>query len=223
MSGRAVGIAVAVALVPALGFGGHRLLAGADSAADPRTDAPIPAVTTPVPTPSASATPTPTRTTAAPAPKPNLTRVAASPPRRLTSGSVLDVGFDSSIEPRNGSFAAASTAEVARWGSRGEPASPGTDTVYLIGKTFSRGTSAFAELPRLKVGSTVSIRTDAGVLTYTVRTTSDQGSAGLARSAGIRTKVPGRLVLIGLRYNAAGNATGRALVVIADLTAARRG
>ncbi|RNL64082.1 hypothetical protein EFK50_05915 [Nocardioides marmoriginsengisoli] len=221
-------IAVVVALVPALVFSVQRLLdddpAGART---PRTELPIPSVGTPSSTPSG----TPTSTPSTPAATPTRTarintaglpRVAPDPPRRLLSAGLLDVGFDNSVEPRNGTFRAASTAEAARWGSRGTPGNPATDTVYVIGKTNSRGVSAFDTLPRIKVGAKIVIRTDNGDLTYTVRTVGTRAASGLARNAGIAAKTPGRLILIGVRYDNAQNLTGQAVVVTADLTGAAR-
>jgi hypothetical protein len=227
VSRRAALIAVAIALVPAIGFSAHRIFDGSDSSSGTKTptELPIPAVTTPsapttpaAPTTSATSNPTAPRTidTA------NLPRVAADVPRRLLSQGLLNVGFDNTVEPRNGTFRAASTAEVARWGTRGEPGNPAKDTVYVIGKTFTSGVSAFDTLPQVKVKAKIVIRTDNGDLTYTVRTVSTQAAAGLARDSGVAAKIPGRLVLIGIRYSRSGSLTGQAVVVTADLTGTAR-
>lgn len=181
-----------------------------------------------VPTATASATPTATPTpTPTPTRKPTkaaapaLPRLAPAVPRRLASGSFLDVGFDDSIEPRNGSFRAASTSEVARWGSRGLPASPGKDTVYVVGTTGPDGKGAFGRLPRLKPGAEVTIRTDRGRLTYTVVSAADRPTGGLANNDAFAATVQGRLILVGLRADRSGDATGQAYVVVATLTAVR--
>lgn len=175
-------------------------------------------------TPSPTATPKPTRKpspTTTPSGKPALPRLAPAVPRRLASGSFLDVGFDDSIEARNGSFRAASTGEVARWGSRGLPASPGTDTVYVVGTTRPDGEGAFGRLPRLKPGAQVTIRTDRGRLTYTVVSAADRPTGGLAKNDAFAAKVPGRLILVGLRADRTGDPTGTAYVVVAQLSGVR--
>lgn len=155
----------------------------------------------------------------------NLTRVAASGPKRLTVQGLLDVGFDDSIEPRGGGFTARSTAEAARWGSRGMPASPGTDTVFLIGKVYRQGASAFDDLPSVRVGNTITVRTqNRGVLTYTVQSSTSRPASGLLGTPDFTAKKPGRLVLVGILFDAKDNQrTGKYLVVVAQLTRAKRG
>ena len=211
-------VAVVVALVPAVWFTAQRVFDS--SSGSPRSgpsDLPIPPVspsaTTTGTTPSATPTPTPT----APAAPAHLPSVAPDAPRRIVSGRLIDTGFDSAvttIEP-------ASTSEVARWESRGSPGSPGTDTVYVIGTVAGRD-SAFANLPRLGVGSRVVIRTDTGTLTYTVRTSGLAPVAGLTRDPAFTAHRKGWLVLVGIRYDASGNRRPAALVLTAQLTAAKR-
>lgn len=214
VSGRAAGIAIALAMVPLVWFAVERATDDPDQAPDRGALG--------VPTATASTTPSPT-TTRKPtrAAEPVLPRLAPAVPRRLASGSLLDVGFDDSIEPRNGSFRAASTGEVARWGSRGLPASPGKDTVYIVGTTRPNGKGAFGRLPRLKPGAEVTIRTDRGRLTYTVVSAADRPTGGLANNDAFAARVQGRLILVGLRADRSGDATGRAYVVVATLTAVR--
>lgn len=205
-----------MALVPAAWFGAQRVFEGpADSPSqtDP-SDLPIPPVS-PSATPTTTtpkATPTVTATTKAPA----LTRVAPDAPRRLVAGTLIDTGFDNAVT----GIDASSDSEVARWESRGSPGSPGTDTVYVIGRVGED--RAFAALPRLAVGAKVTIRTDRGTLTYTVRSTSLEKHSGLEQEATFTARKPGRLVLVGIRYDASGDRLGRDLVVVAQLTAARR-
>lgn len=222
LSKRALGITVTVALLPALWLGGNRLLDSSNST--PRNVAPIPDVTS-TRTPTASATPTATPTTPVTTPPVDLTRVAASGPRRLTVRGLLDVGFDESIEPGPGGFTAGSTAEAARWGSRGLPASPGTDTVFLVGKVYREGASAFDDLPSVKVGATITVTTqNKGVLTYTVQSSTSRPGSGMLTSAEFTEKKPGRLVLVGILYDAQDDQrTGKYLVVVAQLSGAKQG
>jgi hypothetical protein len=213
----AVAVAAVLALVPATYLTAQRVFD--DSPASPgesSTDVPIPPVT-----PSATRTPTtgpsatPTQTTK---PSPNLPRVTPDAPRRITSGDVLDAGFDSSVTELD----ASSATEVARLESRGSPASPGTDTVIVIGRVYADGDSAFGELSKLERGSKVSIRTDSGTMTYTVSSTALSAESGLASAPVIRTHQAGRLVLVGIRYDASGDRLGKALVVSAQLSGARK-
>lgn len=225
VSGRAAALAAAVVMIPLLWFAADRAFDDSGTPVDRGALGPLPTGTptpTPATTPVSESTAEPTSGPSTTAPAASLPRIAPAAPRRLVSGTFLDVGFDSSSEPRaDGSFRAASTAEITRWGTRGQPGSPGTDTVYVIGKTYARGSSAFAALPKVKVGSRVSIRTDRGVLTYTVTSSTERGTVGIARNKTLAARVPGRLVLIGLRHDTAGDATGQALVLVARLTGAR--
>lgn len=220
LSRRSLAIAAGVALLPALWLGSQRVL-GDDDGTN-RDQAPIPDVTsTRTPTTAATspaATPSAPVSTAAPA----LTRVAASGPRRLTVRG-LDVGFDDSIEDRDGGFTAASTAEAARWGSRGSPASPGTDTVYLVGKVYTNSESAFAGLTDVKAGDVATLRTQSGaVLRYTVQSAGPRAASGLLRTPEFTEKTPGRLVLVGILFDSQDDErTGQYQVVVAQLTGAR--
>jgi hypothetical protein len=224
VSRRAVAVAAVIALVPAAVYAVHGVVSD-DAGSSPAAHAtstptltPIPAVTTPAP---ALTTPVaPTTTPVRPPKRPRLPRVAPDVPRRLLSAGLLDVGFDDSVEPTSGAFRAASTAEVARWGSRGEPGNPAHDTVFVIGKSLTRGVSAFDTLPAIKVGARIVIRTDSGDLTYTVRSVTRRSAAGLARTPTFTAKVPGRLVAVGLGYDRSGSTTGRAVVVVAEISAA---
>lgn len=219
----AVVVAIVVALVPATYLTAHRVFTGSDT--DPggaSTDLPIPPVTpsrTPSSTPSSTSGPTsgPTATPSTTRPPAALPRVAPDAPRRLVVGTLLDTGFDSSVTDLD----ATSASEVARWEARGSPGSPGTDTVVVIGRVYAGRASAFADLPRVKVGAKVSIRTDRGTMTYTVSAASLKSDAGLRRDPLVTAHQPGRLVLVGIRYDASGGRLGKALVVTAQLTAAK--
>lgn len=216
----AVVAAVVVALVPAAFLSAQRVFHGSSATpTDHRTDLPIPPVT-----PSAtitSVTPTtPTTPTTSPSPTtratPRLPRIPADAPRRITSGNVLDSGFDSAVTDLD----ASSDAEVARLEQRGSPGSPGTDTVYVLGRV--RQDAAFAQLGDLRRGSKVAIRTDNGTLTYTVGSTALHPESGLEESPLFRRHHAGRLVLVGIRYDASGDRLAKALVVTAQLSGARR-
>lgn len=207
-------MAVVLALVPATWFAAQRLLdSPGPSPAARSSDLPIPPVSsaaTPSSTPSASSTPSVSPSAA------DLPPVAPDAPRRLVSGSAIDTGFDSAVsrlEP-------ASRNEVARLGSRGSPGSPGVDTVVVVGEAVSDGDSAFAALPRLEPGSSVAVRTDRGTMTYTVSGTALVAESDLAADPAVTARVPGRLVLVGVRYSSSGDRLREALVVTAQLTAA---
>lgn len=224
LSKRTLAIAAGIALLPAIWLGGSRLLDSSDDTS--RNQTPIPDVTsTRTPTASASPSATPAAPASTPPTPPKLTRVAASGPKRLTVQGLLGVGFDDSIEPKSGGFTAGSTAEAARWGSRGLPASPGTDTVFLIGKVYRQGASAFDDLPSVTVGKTITVRTqNGGVLTYTVQSTASRPASGLLKTAEFTAKTPGRLVLVGILFDAKDDKrTGKYLVVVAQLSGAKRG
>jgi hypothetical protein len=212
----AIAVAVIVALVPATYLTAHR--AFHDTSATPRdhsTDLPIPPVSPAVPP---SATPSDSLTTGPPSPTPkHLPAVPPDAPRRITSGDLLDAGFDSA----GASLQTSSASEVTRWESRGSPGSPGTDTVYVTGRILTGSASAFAALPRLATGDTVAIRTDSGTMTYTVKASTEKAEAGLADDPLFTARTPGLLVLVGIRYDAPGERTGRAVVVTAELSAAR--
>lgn len=169
----------------------------------------------PTPTPSPSPTPSPVPTKTA---KP-LPRVAASAPKRMVVSGVFDLGFDSTTEPKDGVLTPRSTAEVARWGGRGVPGSPSRDTVFIVGKVSAGG--AFERLPQLRPGTQVLLRTGSGRLTYTVREVTERRATGLTRDLGFARRVPGRLQLVGIRYDSRGERTRRVLVVTAELTGAR--
>jgi hypothetical protein len=218
----AVAAAVVAALVPATVLGAQRIFDSAAAPASHATDLPIPPVsprTTPPTTPPStppSTPPTSGPSATAPTPPPaELPRIAPDAPRRITSGDAIDAGFDNAVTDLD----AASTSEVARWEGRGSPGSPGTDTVYVIGKVLG-GDSGFAGLPRLEPGATVSIRTDSGTLTYQVEATTLRTEDGLEDDPLFTGHEAGRLVLVGIRYDDSGDRLDKALVVTAQLSAA---
>jgi hypothetical protein len=214
----AVAVAVVVALVPAAVLTAHRVFSSTGSPDSHANDLPIPAVspsatTTGTTTPTATPTAAPTKT---PTAAPRLPRVAPAAPRRITSGKLLDAGFDSAATDLD----ASSNTEVARWESRGSPGSPGRDTVYVFGRVRAGG--AFARLAKLGAGSRVVIRTDNGTMTYTVSAATLEPESGLRKDPLFRQHRAGRLVLVGIRYDDSGSRLGKALVVTAQLSGARR-
>ncbi|HEX4190060.1 MAG TPA: hypothetical protein VHZ06_03630 [Marmoricola sp.] len=213
-------MAVVIALLPAVVLGAKNLFDGSDSpSGSHRTVQPIPPATTPAPTPTAEATPS--ASTTHPPVQPNLPHVAADVPRRLLSTGLLNVGFDDSVEPSSsGTFRARSSAEAARWGTRGKPGMPAKDTVVIIGKTFTRGQSAFDTLPQVKTGARIVIRTDSGELTYTVLSTATERAAGLASTSAFSRTTPGRLYVVGVEYDRSGHLTGKDYVVLAEISGA---
>ena len=209
-------LGVAVAVLPAGTIIGHRVWAGTATSAVRSADQPIPpttpATSAPPATPSPASSPSGLPTTVASV----RTTVAPDAPRRITAGRDLDSGFDSAVTTLD----PASTGEVARWGARGSPGSPGTDTVYVVGSMRSGG--AFEPLARLKVGNHVSIRTDSGTLTYTVEATGQKHDAALLSDPLFTEHAPGRLVLVGIRYAASGARLPDALIVTAQLSSAEK-
>ena len=209
-------VAIVAALIPATVLTAQRFLDSADTPTSKHTDLPIPPVSPKVSVQPSTA-PSPTESATAPAPAPaKIPRVAPQAPRRITARGLIDSGFDEAvtgIEP-------SSASEVARWESRGSPGSPGNDTVYVVGQVDDG--SAFADLPRLKAGSAVRITTDNGLLTYTVTASGQRNAGGLLSSPLFRKHKAGRLVLVGIRYDASGDPTGKAVVVTAQLSAAKR-
>jgi hypothetical protein len=213
----AVVLAVALAVVPAVWLGAQRVFSEPVSSPtrSRTTDLPIPPVS---PSNDAHATSPTSPPSTTPSPAANLTRISPDAPRRIVSTGLIDAGFDNAVT----ALEPATSTEVARWAPRGSPGSPGTDTVYVVGKVFTDGDSAFASLPRLKTGAEISLRTDSGTLTYTVRATTLQSRAGLAGDGLFTSRAPGRLVLVGVRYDDSGSALDKALVVTAELTGAER-
>jgi hypothetical protein len=212
----AIVAAIIAALVPATWFGALRVFDDTSTTpGDASTDLPIPPVspsvsTPPTTSPSSVPSKTPTATV-------HLPRVAPDSPHRITSGSLIDSGFDEAVTEID----SASASEVARLESRGSPGSPGTDTVYVIGEVAGDD-SAFAGLPELKRGAKVSIRTDNGTMIYTVSASVLKAEDGLPADPLFKAHKAGRLVLVGIRYDASGDRLDKALVVTAQLTAARK-
>jgi hypothetical protein len=209
-------IAIILALVPATALTAKRVFDDSSAPRDSSTDLPIPPVTPSATAPTATPSSAPSKVPSRPAK--HVPNIADSAPRRITSAGAIDSGFDSSATDLD----ASSDSEVARWDPRGSPGSPGSDTVYVIGRVRADRDSAFADLPRLKAGAKVSIRTDNGTLTYTVSAATLRSSAGLERDSLFRRHKAGRLVLLGIRYDASGNRLAKALVVTAQLTGATR-
>ncbi len=208
----AIVVAIVVALVPATALTAKRVFDDSSSPSHATTNLPIPSVT-PHPTVTSVPSEAPSKGGSQGAAK-HLPKIESDAPRRITATGVLDSGFDSSVTDLD----ASSDSEVARWDPRGSPGSPGTDTVYVIGRV--RADAAFADLPKLEVGAKVSIRTDQGTMTYTVRATRLEQETGLEKRSLFTAHQRGRLVLLGIRYDASGQRLAKALVVTTELTGA---
>lgn len=172
-------------------------------------------------------------TSPTPDPTPRSSDVAvpplpSAPPQRLliaadaTTGltHAVDSGFDSTNDQTTGPLTASSANEVARLSSRGAVASPGTDTVVVVGAT--RTGAVLAEIGDLKAGATIRLRSAAGMLTYEVDDTSTVAAADLLDDPAVSAHEPGRLVLVGLGYDAPGARGDTDHVVVAHLVDARR-
>lgn len=171
---------------------------------------------TPAGTPSGTPdlTPSPSKT---PDARPVLPKLRESSPRRLVVPGVLDLGFTSSVKDTDGRLVPTSRTRLSRWEARGLPASPGTRTVVVVGAANLSGRGSLSALPRVRPGAKIQLRTDAGVLTYTVRQSRKLAVNGQVENRLLADR-PGRLVLIGALYDNAGSRPLQDLVVVAELT-----
>lgn len=183
----------------------------------------------PATSPTPTATPTPTTGSTSGSTKPSPTPPTVDPadlpaltpaePRRLTVAGVLDVGFDELTAVATAPLTALTSDEVTRLDERGMPGNPISDTVVVVGEDRAGATTAFGGLGDLRVRDEVVLRTDTGLLTYTVTVKRTLPAAGILDAPLLAHRVPGRLVLVGARYDAAGGRAERDLVVSASLTA----
>lgn len=204
-----VAAAAAVALLVVLGLLILALLRGGGPAS-PRTGSPP--VSSPDSPSSKPATPStgPPTTTRVPA-------VPPAPPQRMQVGDVPGVGFGESVPPAR-TLAPPGGGLFARLATRGEPGSPGRDTVVVVGGTGAGGP---LDTATLRPGTKVVVETTRGRLTYRVDTTRQVDAAKLLSDASLQGRVPGRLVLVAVPRDAGGSPTGRDRVAVAHLIAAR--
>lgn len=214
--------AAAVVAVLLLAWFTLPMLVGGDPgtpSTSPTDVAPVtPGATTPAPaaTPSPTQTPPPTPTTPA-----DLPALSPDQPRQLVVGGLLDVDFTTAVGTSGGTLRPAATDEVSRWADRGSPGSPGEDAVVIIGTADPTDSeSAFHRLPEARPGTTVRLRTDQGMLTYTVARALDVKAADLLAHAEVTDETPGRLVLVAEKYAPSGDRLTTDLVVVAILTGA---
>jgi hypothetical protein len=165
--------------------------------------------TSPSPTDASPSDPSSEVTTPA-----DLPRVLASSPRKLILAGT-EIGFDESLTNQVDHLIPRTTAELSRWDARGRPESPSSSSVVIIGKTKTGG--AFEELGSVVAGDEITIRTDTGEFTYTV---TDVGQILVKDQVDnpALADAPGRLLLIGSQYDAAGDRTTEDILVTAQLT-----
>lgn len=192
--------------------------AGAANTPPPATTPTAAPPSSPLPTPSTEPSPSPS-TRPSPAALPELRE---SSPRRLVVPGVIDVGFTSSVEGTDGRLIPTSRTRLSRWAARGLPASPGTRSVVVVGAANVNGRGSLSALSRVRPGARIELRTDAGVLTYTVRESRKLTVAGQVDHP-LLSDQRGRLVLIGALYDTGGDRPNQDLVVIAELTAVAAG
>lgn len=144
-----------------------------------------------------------------------LTPVSENPPRRLIIPDLLDTGFDNATEPVDGELVAPTARLPSRWESRGEPGSPGSDTVFIAGRMSSG--AVFERLDEARRGTTFTLRTYRGDLVYRVVHRERLPRVGLLHDTRFTAPEPGRVVLVGNVYRDDGDRAERDLVLIADL------
>jgi hypothetical protein len=180
------------------------------ASSSPTTPSPSPP---PTPAPSASAAPTPS-----PTPTPALAKAQPAPARRIVVGDVVDTGFDEAVTPAEDHLVPISPDEVARWAERGLPGNPATDTVVVVGSVREdQPTVAFARLEEAEKGDAVEVTTDEATLTYTVDSVQRRPVADQVDDR-LLARNPGRLVLIGARYDGNGDRLTDDVFVVATLS-----
>jgi len=96
------------------------------------------------------------------------------------------------------------THDAAYWLSDyGAPSAKATNTVYLVGHSWSKGpavfnsfTDAASQQSRIPVGTTIVVAAGSGPLTYVVDATAKYAKSQLTTTKDVWAIVPGRLVLI---------------------------
>lgn len=213
---RAPVIAIAVGLVLLLVFVVWTV-AGDDTPGTPPTSTPV-TTSAPVPTtsPTTSMEPVPV------SPIDDLPRIPGAPPQRLVIGDAVDVRFANAITSEEGLLEAPTPDRLARLEDRGEPGSPGEDTVILVGQDRFDQQAALNDIADVAKDDELVLETRNARLTYTVDSIFKVGSESTRHSTLFRDVRPGRLLLIATTYDADGERTGADTVVVARLTDAER-
>ncbi|MEO5652014.1 MAG: hypothetical protein ABIN79_03630 [Marmoricola sp.] len=193
--------------------------ANASSSQDPVS--PAPAIS-PSPSASTSASASPSsapKASKSPSPSPgtDLPRLAPTSARRLVIGSLIDSGFDAVVAPIGGRLSPRTRDAVARWGDRGLPGNPSDDTVVLVGSTRD-STASLWGLEQVRRGATITLTTGNGLVSYVVDSRQTLSSTAAASSPLLQKVVPGRLVLLGARYDSAGVRAAQDLILVATLS-----
>ena len=170
----------------------------------------------PSPSPTPSASPSPTRAPSA-APSADLPPLEPAPARRIVIDDVVDTGFDTVVSPIGGRLSPLSRDQVARWGERGLPGNPANDTVVVVGSTRD-DTASLWGLEQVGPGARITLTTNNGLVSYTVKSVRTLSSTTGTATALMREPVPGRLILVGARYDASGERTASDLVLVAFLS-----
>lgn len=226
-----------VVLVIAAGWWGVRLLGNdeADPSSDPTTPGPSSSAPTSPTTPASPTSPTksssPTKSPSTQESSPSATSSSSAPvdlpeatpaaPVRLVADGLFDLGFDLATAGTDGVLEAQSPEAPTRLEDRALPGNPTQDSVVVLGDDrYDLVEGAFNRLPDLSAGDEVTITTDSGsVLTYTVQRSLRVAASEVTSAPAVRQRVPGRLVLVGLRYDEDGTRGERDLVVVAQLSA----
>lgn len=213
--GMAPVIAIVVGLVLLLTFVVWTIADDGDSppAATPPADStrkPSPAPTFPTLTPSPVA------------PIDDLPRIPGAPPRRLIVGEAVDASFTNAIDSDEDVLEAPSATKLARLEGRGEPGSPGKDTVVIIGQDRFDKQAVLNDIAEVSKDDAISLETYNARLTYTVEGVFKVASESVRNSTSFRDTRPGRLLLIATTYDDSGERTGTDTVVVAHLIAAEK-
>ncbi|NDK90057.1 class F sortase [Gordonia desulfuricans] len=159
---------------------------------------------------------------------PTGTVVAGSPadasPITATQGDpvhvgVPAVGIDAAVRPiigTSGEVDPPTDDDAWWWTERGRPGS--RDTVFIAGHTLDGGGGVFGRLRGVRPGAQIRVDTTAGSRIYRVDATAVYSKSELERYDEVWQSVPGRLILVTCRLDAAGGSTDDNLLVYASLT-----
>ncbi len=161
-----------------------------------------------------------------PVPAATATGVTTPAPPRAIDIPVL--GLHADIEEQSpavdGVYTPPSSDKVAWIADRGQPGSPATDTVYLLGHSTLHGHAVFSDLvdpaagtSRLKAGDEIVVETANGSVVYEVMRSDVVARADLANDAEMWAAKPGRLVLVTCLYDQQRRSIASNVVVYARL------